>query len=435
LDITERCVFVKEEKIVDSASNSLVTKIKNDFKSTVVKTTFESERTEYVWKFIVEYELMVFSGVRNADNSNVITLQKQNSSIEIKTTVKSTPKPEFKKLDAIEISISWLLSSLKNLEPSFEISRIDKDCKTPTRNPQSKSALEFFTSMENGLHKIFSYFNGLEQAEGKQISQSFELNSLFNPVIPLYEADKEDGSVNISKSDIKLFLAHQSNTLTKCLSNVEKAFSLFKGEKRLINYEEASLMIVFFHSKNISSQLISGITYIEKMLENQLFNAIGKVLTSEDFKTFMNFHNRKLFAKAFQPQGFCYAIRRPHYYPEGIISLEDLNESVMTFVRHVETCSPINVPINASTTVILNSNVYLHGLLMHKFSDSSSDLSLNVRARQFSSYILLIGNMTSIDTFSPKYGVIVKDKDEILIPLLANPLPTTKEFRYLFFNL
>ena len=41
---------------------------------------------------------------------------------------------------------------------------------------------------------------------------------------------------------------------------------------------------------------------------------------------------------------------------------------------------------------------------------SGSSLSLVARARQFSSFIVLLGAIASADTFEPKYAVIVKDK-------------------------
>ena len=42
-----------------------------------------------------------------------------------------------------------------------------------------------------------------------------------------------------------------------------------------------------------------------------------------DFTNYQRFHNRKLFKKEYQPRPFCYAIRRPEHYPEGLLSIEN----------------------------------------------------------------------------------------------------------------
>merc|ERR1712127_874450 len=51
------------------------------------------------------------------------------------------------------------------------------------------------------------------------------------------------------------------------------------------------------------------------------------------------------------------------------------------------------------------------------------------RAKQFSSFILLAGKITAADQFEPTAAVIVKDKDDLAIPLLLETIPTPKEFR------
>lgn len=45
-------------------------------------------------------------------------------------------------------------------------------------------------------------------------------------------------------------------------------------------------------------------------------------VTPIDFGNYMRFHNRKLFQGAYEPRPFCYAIRRPDHYPEGVLSIE-----------------------------------------------------------------------------------------------------------------
>merc|ERR1719183_3218661 len=86
--------------------------------------------------------------------------------------------------------------------------------------------------------------------------------------------------------------------------------------------------------------------------------------------------------------------------------------------------------LSASSSVSFGGDKYLHAWLSHKFSDqTSASLSLVSRARQFSSFIVLVGRVTSARTFDPKYAAIVKNKDELKIPLDMSTIPTPKEFK------
>ena len=51
-------------------------------------------------------------------------------------------------------------------------------------------------------------------------------------------------------------------------------------------------------------------------------------------------------------------------------------------------------------------------------------LKLVARARQFSSFLLLIGKMGSKDEFLPKHAIILQNKDSLEVPLLLEQLPT-----------
>merc|ERR1719197_982479 len=66
-----------------------------------------------------------------------------------------------------------------------------------------------------------------------------------------------------------------------------------------------------------------AVAYIEDMLRKQLIDAIGKEVTPGDFADFMQFHYRKLFADAYAPVPFCFAVRRSDKHgPEGTLSIE-----------------------------------------------------------------------------------------------------------------
>jgi hypothetical protein len=148
----------------------------------------------------------------------------------------------------------------------------------------------------------------------------------------------------------------------------------------------------------------------------------------------MDFHHRKLVAPAFRPLPFSYAIRRPDHDPEGVVAIEagraGASEPISTTVRRIAAARPMSFGLDAATRVTFHGERYLHAWVSHQFSGQApAALQLVARARQFSSFVLLVGRISSADTFEPRLGLIVQNKDLVKLPLLLEQLPTPKEFR------
>lgn len=155
--------------------------------------------------------------------------------------------------------------------------------------------------------------------------------------------------------------------------------------------------------------LADGVNYIEDMLYKQLVSAIGKELTPVDFNSYMRYHARKLFRAEYQPRPFCFAIRRPDHTPEGVLSIEAqqhdgslLSDPIQTIVAWAPATHSMRFALDASTDVRFNGDRFLlHGYIQQQFSGSTGvSLSLTARARQFSSFIVLIGTILSTDSCS-----------------------------------
>ncbi len=110
-----------------------------------------------------------------------------------------------------------------------------------------------------------------------------------------------------------------------------------------------------------------------------------------DFAKYMAYHNSRVFREEYQPKPFCYAIRRSDHSPEGVVALE----------------------------ATLNDGSKNAGMR----------LTLNARARQFSSFLVLVGRISGPGLFDPQYGVICQNKDEITIPLEIQTIPSAGEFK------
>jgi hypothetical protein len=80
---------------------------------------------------------------------------------------------------------------------------------------------------------------------------------------------------------------------------------------------EAMLLSAAAHVQAIAVRYSHCVDYVEFMLEQQLVAAVGKVLQPKDFGEYMQFHARRLFANAFAPKPFVYAIRRPTTAPRA----------------------------------------------------------------------------------------------------------------------
>jgi hypothetical protein len=224
------------------------------------------------------------------------------------------------------------------------------------------------------------------------------------------------------------------------LSSSEKAlaalFPASESHNRIMTLDDAVLSLHTFHLVDLCLYFRDSIKYVEDGLRKQLVKAIGKELRREDLDEFMNFYSAKIFQRDYVPKAFSHAVRRPNHYPEGILSIEEEGPNalpVTTFLRRIPGNSSylINIPINAAATVAINGDVFLHGYMQHRTEDSydSGNKVLAARSRQFSSFLIIVGKMAGPNLFKPSNAMILQNKDEILIPLLIQPLPSAKEFK------
>lgn len=241
-----------------------------------------------------------------------------------------------------------------------------------------------------------------------------------------------ESKVLLTIGEVNSYLEEQKRSMTaKCAELAE----VFPRDEKLVTMAEAAIQLTLLHSQQISQFYSDGVDYIEDMLRKQLIAAIGKEVTPVDFANYMTFHNRKIFRDEFQPQPFSYAIRRPDHYPEGVLSIESqladgsIADPISTVVSRREATTPLKFSIHAAANVSFTGECYLHAFVGHRFSgQSASQLSLNARARQFSSFLVLVGRISGPGQFEPKFGMIVQNKDDIKIPLDLETIPTPKEF-------
>lgn len=112
------------------------------------------------------------------------------------------------------------------------------------------------------------------------------------------------------------FQTEQSRSLDEKRKQMEK---LFPEKDKLLTSKAAQFLITILHINELCETFSESVDYIENMLLKQLISAIGKVVTPSDFSNYLTFHNRKIYQSNYQPQSFCFAIRRPDHDPEVFI--------------------------------------------------------------------------------------------------------------------
>lgn len=388
---------------------------------------------KYYWSYHTQYQI---TAVSINDPSSRITVHTGQGHHELVTTSESTPQPKRSAKPDLEVNINLLLMWLNDeLQCRFRIEREHDFCFTPRRNDDIDSALGLFYNLGSWFEGVARYFQNeifsIPKNHERDLSMITDERVLI-PVMPLFESpDLEQDSPVLSPASVNLLLNHQKSSLQETFDRL--AFG-FEEDGTVLGRSVATLVVTALHGTSVAERFVGSIEFIETMLLRQLRQAIGKEVTPDDFSEYMHFHNRKIFAPAYAPVAFHHAIRRPDHDPEGVISIEKKisgsAEPISTFVRSTQATQPMYFLINAATRIAFMGERHVHGYVAHQFSGQAPPvLRLAARARQFSSFVLMVGRIASADLFEPKAAMIIQNKDDLRIPLMLEQIPTPKEFK------
>ena len=449
----ETCDFIKEEtredvRVTDSTKTSGIFGDKEITNKVITKIT------EYFWKFHVSYSIIIFQG-NDVENSIVINSSSRN--YEIITTSKLTPKPKSSIIPNKDINLTWIFKQIqinnnditddgnnpkytsRNIDILFEIDKEASSCHTPRRNNDIETAIEFFISLSKWNESLNSYFNNHLfpiQKRNELHMESLNSGGIFVPIIPIFEKKYEnilsetssENKLILPKSDIIEFMNEQELTIQAKENEIKQNFPKESG---LICQLECIIVVFNYHCQSIVQYFIDGIQYIEEVLRRQILSVIGKELTPQDITEYMEYNNRRLFKDEYKPKLLSYCIRRPNHYPEGVLSVENnQGRPILSITRKIQQSQSMKFNINEATSIEFDGPKYIHGWINNKFSgESGTSLKISSRTHQFSSYIVIIGNIISSSAINPKYAMIVQNKDELMIPLILEDIPTAKAFK------
>jgi hypothetical protein len=472
---SEKCAFLKDQ-LVEVPSEQSYEEVEESQSTSGGSSFFGSTKKSTIHKFVKKVKEYHWTNV-----DKKIVLKIRDSSSIVVTQSEAAPLDESREHPAIDLSLTWLLQQIDVEKGTAKFTIDTEKSKTPRRNEQVDKAMDFFCSrMTSWVRAIKLHFSRHlkrnvinknnpvlpEPSNPPSLVNSCSAVELFHPIVPLMEDKSEDSYSEIqplddndvtqpkstlsftspsSSSDddkkvglllsgddsIKL-LNEQVRSLEQKLQSLQNTFPSAHLVK-LISFAEATLFLLCDHSEKLSQQYQYSMQYMEKMLEDQLITAIGKRVSTTDLEQFVRFHNAKFLA--LPPKPFCHAIGRPNRFPYGVLSIEsqgegDSFEPIETLVREVESPSSLKIPLNASTTLELTGKTYLHGWMNHRSQETRHKAyQLSARARQFSSFLLVVGTMAGPDQLKPKDAIILQNKDEVIIELLLEELPSAKEFK------
>lgn len=444
------CNFIGEQtREVESATKVKTTK--KVFGITSKKTTsVVHEIKDYFFEVTQEWSLFAFAGT---NVHHRVLLRSRKGSLKVRCGSRNSPAPTKKIYDPVDLNFTALLRI------STSIDRADDLCRTPRRNKEVYAAIQAFSLLQawaDNVHtRIMSFLrfedNSRPSADGafkKWPLQSITAKGIFIPLMPLLE-DRQALAVDtdvtpspvLSGADVDAFLAEHKRTLETSLGTMAETFPNEEAAAdRLISNTEASTCVGLSQLIELAKHYHTAMGYIEYMLYQQLEKAVGKVVTAADFDEYMKYHMKRLFVEPYSPRALCYAIRRPEHYPEGVIAIEQVTDPsksavdsapLPTISRALGDDGRMWFSLNAATNVELKGPRYAHAVVLQQFTTSGSlpELNLSARARQFSSFILMMGTLAPENEFEPKHAIIIKDKDDLMIPLSLETIPTPKEFR------
>mmetsp|Transcript_652 Transcript_652/g.1139 ORF Transcript_652/g.1139 Transcript_652/m.1139 type:complete len:988 (+) Transcript_652:115-3078(+) len=470
----EACTFLKEQIVeVPSSTSHKTEKTEETQFGATKKTTsihsFTKRVKEYHWKVDVKWIMRAFWG---SDQDQGTELLSRPSTIIVVTQSNQSPIAKIREHPPVDILLNWFVEHVDPVRKTTVFHIQTNEAKTPRRNTQVEEALDFVYRMQEWASSVRSHFTFRLQQDiidkhNPVVKEAIDSSSWINmctpieilvPVLPIMDdsttangnasnavttqrisqsqlsipidSTASGASVDMTGDDCIKLLNEHVRSLEEKVQNLQRGFPSSQTTS-VISGAEAKIVVLCGHLGELTGQYERAVDYIEYMLEQQLFAAIGKRVTTNDLEDFVRYHNARFLQPP--PKPFCYAIGRPNHYPFGVVSLEKASdgEPIHTLTRQVMSSPPLKVQLTAATTVNLTGKTHLHGWMNFRSQGENiaNSFQLVARARQFSSFLLVVGTMMGADELQPKDAIIVQNKDDVVIPLLLNELPSAKEFK------
>eukprot|EP00009_Paramoeba_aestuarina_P009941 CAMPEP_0201541912 /NCGR_PEP_ID=MMETSP0161_2-20130828/71735_1 /ASSEMBLY_ACC=CAM_ASM_000251 /TAXON_ID=180227 /ORGANISM="Neoparamoeba aestuarina, Strain SoJaBio B1-5/56/2" /LENGTH=788 /DNA_ID=CAMNT_0047949489 /DNA_START=84 /DNA_END=2447 /DNA_ORIENTATION=+ len=279
-----------------------------------------------------------------------------------------------------------------------------------------------------------------------------KINKVMGNLLVFYGGDNEEQQSNVLQESVSLFhsfhedeeaerislvpfhllpqfLSEQSRTIKERMKEISKQFS---SSKTFHTATAMKIVCLVSHGIKLSEAFAESVNHIERILYKQFVAAIGREINFVDFDEYMKFHVRKIYRQEYIPKAFSWPVRIEGRDPEGVIQIQQEYHSsrpILTASRKFKANTAMKVVLNAASTATMWGDRHVHLWTNYQFDNQEVPLKLVARAREFSSFILILGTIPTKNVFDPSHAIILKDKDELILPLILETIPTAKEFK------
>jgi len=401
------------------------------------KVKTKTEVQEHLWNWTATWRLYVTTA--GSDQSFPLLSGSGGTILKTVTTPPAKPqqpRPTAECAPTLELDMTWLARRLRAGAVDFTVNRTAPDCRTPARNKDTQAALSFFNKVhvlgDSAANILMGQLRTLLGGDKLGVAKPGEV---FQPVFAMFALD---GSTTASRpvlaEDMDVVLsAHRRSLQAHRESQDQHLRRIASGSGNNLDRSLISLLIVVQEMASLARQMTSAVRELERMLQEQLTAAIGKTLQPADFGEYMEFHTGELLRPAYKPNPFVFAVRRAQHHPEGTVSIEayhqNSHQAISTFSLHREAAPFMRMQLSSAATISFTGEHFVHAAVLHQFArQKEKELRLVARARQLSCFVLVVGKIISSDTFKPAAALIIQNKDELVIPLLLETVPSPKEF-------
>ncbi|KAJ3144865.1 hypothetical protein HDU86_001338 [Geranomyces michiganensis] len=364
---------------------------------------------EYIYEVRVHYRLTVGFGFadRGLAETTVVLAEAERTTETVSLSRDSPSIPFVTINDPVDLNISFIIKNL-TADPSapfnFKIDRLRADCATPRRNADIDEAVAYFLRANQWAgqlhHILLSRWRELLNADQMDMDV-ITSRGTFIPVVLLLEKRPGTNSVLLSPADLTRFLEEQKRSLAKRFAVVEKSMP----DGKLITVAEGKLLVVLQHKMSLARTYIKSVDEIEDMLQAQLIAAIGRHLVSRDFTQLARKQTQNLFKKEYAPKPFNFSVRRSGHSVEGSISFEFQLQDLAGAGRPQTMTSDGDLIVDSHVRNLptLENNV------MH--------IPINAFTK-----------ISTLSDFEPHAAIIIRNKDDLQIPLSLEQIATSQEF-------
>eukprot|EP00418_Pyrodinium_bahamense_P061150 CAMPEP_0179186000 /NCGR_PEP_ID=MMETSP0796-20121207/92242_1 /TAXON_ID=73915 /ORGANISM="Pyrodinium bahamense, Strain pbaha01" /LENGTH=935 /DNA_ID=CAMNT_0020889973 /DNA_START=21 /DNA_END=2830 /DNA_ORIENTATION=- len=396
---------------------------------------------EHFWRFNGTWELFAFPGTRESER---IVLQRGTGLHTLKTQTSkdaeaNPPLKGFHCHDPVDLDLSWLLAKVRAGSLDFSVNRSDARCRTPRRNPDVDRALKFFGQVRHFSNSAAGYFTRslfpLQRDHGLDVD-AITRGEVLHPVLALFAFDPSLRADQQRPALAESFQAVLSEHRRSLARDLDRLRAIFPADGGLVTLVPVTVVALLHAAQQLAADHESAVNAVEVPARDSCrqgaqrggLHRVHGLPLPEALQAQVRAQPLQL--RGAETGAVTGGPRQQEAPLPGAGGARDTAVPIQTVAARREAARPMHLALSAATDVAFLGERYLHPVVLHSFSgEPPQRLSLAARARQFSSFVLLLGRVLSAERFEPTAALIVKDRDDVVVPMLLDTIPAPKDFR------